>query len=340
MKKVLVFLLIIALIGGGYFFFQQKRVKQNQVMMAVLAERNFYTVKRGSVTKSISGSGFINPIQEKELVFLASGRMGELKIEKGQRVEKDQLLATLDNVSEEFSLLKSKHTYEQAQISSNPASIKERELEYKIAQMNYENTFLYAPFSGLITDVYVAVGDQMGASKAVAHLIDDSRYFIELRIDELDISQIKIGLPVRITVDAIPRVTFIGEVTEIELVAVNQGGIVTIPVKAEMVNANPLVKPGMSATARVVLDEAKDVLVVPLTAVANGSDGAYVLKRVDGGTEPVKVVTGIADDTMIAVLEGLEEGDQIIINNYNQAGGMRNGMPMRPGAPSVSVRYR
>lgn len=317
MKKFIAILLVpILIFAGGYYFYHKRVPKLNTEKATLAMSKNLYTVKKGSLTKTITSNGFIEPVQNKDLCFFTSGRIKEVKMIKGQRVEKGQLLAVLDNLSEELALIRAKNKYEEAKINSTSKEVEEKLLEYKIAERNYQNTFLYAPFSGLITEVGVEVNDQVNASTSVAQIFDNSSFVVELNIDEVDLGLIKLGQRVLITLDAFPEMKLTGEVTEIGFTALNQGGVVVVPIKVQISEVNEKIKPGLSVSAEIIVGQAKDQLIVPITSVIQKNNGAFVLKKVGDKFELTRVITGISNDVMVTVLDGLKEGDQIMINNY------------------------
>ncbi len=330
MKKFVIILVVIVLVcTGGYVLYKRKASGVQAVRDNLTRTDNLYTVAKGSVIKTISSNGFINPLREKNLNFKTTGRVKTLNVKKGDYVEQGDLLATLDNLSEELSMTKAQHSYEQAVISSSSSVKKERSLELDIAKLNYENTFLYAPFSGLVTSVDMEVDDQTNSSTAVIQLLELSGYILELNIDEVDMAQIQLDQIVMVTLEAFPELVLRGKVTEIGYIASSQSGVVSIPIKVEITGGDPRVKPGLSASAEIVIAQATDQVVVPITAVTEQANGTFVMKKVGDKIERSSVKTGISDDLMIVIEEGLVEGDQIVVNNYQAIDLIRNGMQNR-----------
>ncbi|MCK4259157.1 MAG: efflux RND transporter periplasmic adaptor subunit [Halanaerobiales bacterium] len=326
MKKAFIIILVLAvLVAGGWYFLSQRNGNTAKTSNTnILNPQNLYTVQKASFNATISSNGRIKPVEEKDLYFLTSGRVEEIKFEEGDIVKEGQLLATLDNLSEELSLARAKNNYDQAMISSTSTVKKEKLLEYQIAEKNYNNTFLYAPFSGLITSVDVEVNDQVNMSRKIIHLIDNSSYIIELNIDEVDLSQIEKNQKVTIVLEAYPDMLLRGEITKIGLVAENQGGVVMIPVEVKVPTTDPRVKSGLSASAEIIVGQVKNELVVPVTAVTEKNGKSIIMKKEGDTVKPVKVTTGISNDIMISVVDGLDEGDQIVANNFTAISAIRD----------------
>lgn len=325
MKKILIIFLVLVLLGGGgYLLFGQKNINPSSETKLGTESNNLYKVQKGGIIKTISSNGYINPKMEKDLTFMSSGNIKEIKVNQGDLVSKDELIATLDNLSEELAVIKAENSYKQAKISSTETVIKEKYLELQIAKQNLQNTFLYAPFSGILASVDLEVNDQVNSNTSIGYLYDNTNYIIELNIDEVDISQMEIGQMTIVTLDAYSNVILRGTISEIGLVAENNNGVITIPVTIELTNVDSSIRPGLSATADIIVAQAKDVVIVPLTAITSNQNGTFVQKKIGDKVESVQVTTGVSNDLMIAILDGLSEGDEIVVNNYQALEAIKN----------------
>ncbi len=323
MKKLLTIILIVILLGfGGYRIFQI-RLEQMQTSFEI-SDDELYSVQTGNIVQTISANGNIRPIKERELRFLTSGSVQMVEVKVGERVNSGDILAWLDNSSEELSLFRARNNYEQAKINATSIAIEERRLELEITEKNYENTYLHAPFSGLVTMVEMEEGEQVSSTQLVAKIMDDSMFVIEIRIDEADISQIEIGQRVSVDLIALPELELEGEVTDIGLTAETQGNVVIVPIRIEIENPGQSIKSGLSATANIVLEETNDVIVIPITSIFYMDGEPHVVKKSSDSFEYVQVVTGISDDTMVSVVEGLSEGERILINSYGFSEELQN----------------
>lgn len=316
MKKIWIGLIVIILIAcGGYYAYLQNHKKTEKANTNNFANRNVYTVKRDSLVKSISASGNLTPVKEKDLQFLNTGIVKDVTIKAGDRVKKGQVLASLENLENELSLAKAWNSYEEAKINASPTVQEERRMELQIAEKKYRNAQLTAPFSGLVTTFDIESNDQVSGSGVVGHMIDDSRYVMELNIDEADIFSLAVGQKAIVQLDSHADVKLNGEVTFISSTASTEGGVVAFPIKVEVGADHPMVKSGLSATAEIVVAEEQNVLVVPITSVIQRGKNTIVMKIVDGKPTPAPVKKGTSNDSMVVILEGLEEGDQIVLNN-------------------------
>lgn len=137
---------------------------------------------------------------------------------------------------------------------------------------------------------------------------------IALTVDELDIARLSIGQAVTVTLDALPGQSFDGEITEIDPNGENGGGSTKYSVTVTLPRTEDMLT-GMNAAVRVQLAENDDLLLIPLAAVQEDSDGIYVCtgydKKSDEPTKPVAITTGLSDGENVEVLSGLSEGDAV-----------------------------
>jgi HlyD family secretion protein len=184
----------------------------------------------------------------------------------------------------------------------------------------------------------------------------------EVEVDENDIVLVSLGDDATIEVDALPDVILAGEVTEIANTATVSGSGTTdqkteFIVKITITDPHSQLRPGMTATSDIVTEVRKNTLGVPIQAVAvrtedqlkdwrraeeDGSweadkDGFVELVFIvdDGLAKAVQVSTGIQSDTHIEIVEGLEEGAELVVGNYRAISrDLRDGSRLLPAGDS------
>jgi HlyD family secretion protein len=120
-----------------------------------------------------------------------------------------------------------------------------------------------------------------------------------------------------VQLDALPRVSLPALLEQIALVGRNDGGIVSYDVKVTLDSSDPRARVGMTAEATIVVEERKDVLLIPNLYIRldRQTDQAYVnVLRDDGSVEEVEVTLGLRGQETSEVLSGLREGDLILID--------------------------
>jgi len=278
------------------------------------------TVERGDLRKTVSTSGYLQPVDEKLLTFNLNGEIEEILIAEGQRVSEGEELIRLEKSQQELNYLKAKNAYELIKINGSESEIKEQELNLKIAEKNLKDTTLKALFSGLITEITVKRGDYVTQGTKVAYLIDDSSYEIEVSVNEIDSLEVKVGQEVIITLDAFPGREFSGKVKEIHNYTKNVNGVVTLPVIVQLDDVDKQFKPGFSALLEIIVGKAEGKLLIPITATLDRGGRQMIVKVIDNKPKLTPVKTGISDGIYTVIEDGLVEGEQILINVYEFAG--------------------
>lgn len=138
---------------------------------------------------------------------------------------------------------------------------------------NYENYTITAPISGTVTTKNVNAGENVqngNSATALAVIYDLSEVTFEMNIDELDISNVKVGQTVEVTADAFEDQTFEGTVTKVSMEGTAANGVTYYPVTVTMTEYGGLL-PGMNVTGVIILDEAEDALAIPVDALQRGN---------------------------------------------------------------------
>ncbi|RIH92423.1 efflux RND transporter periplasmic adaptor subunit [Meiothermus granaticius] len=192
-------------------------------------------------------------------------------------------------------------------------------LTLKNAQQDLANTKLYAPFNGTVSAVNAQVGGvgvsaSISGSTALLTLIDDSSVDLPVQIDETEISQVKQGQKVEVTLDAFPSRSFTGTVTGITPSATVVQNIAIFYVTVNVPNPEHLLKPGMTAEGEILIQEIPDAVQIPKRAVQTVRTRAYVkVQRADGSTEERRITVGPDDGTTLVVTRGLQPGETVVL---------------------------
>ena len=333
---ILVLLVVLVMAGLGYRYYQSRRPRE---VAGTIPKQSVLTVGRGSLSKSVSSTGAITANRDLELAFDVGGRVKQVLAQTTQTVEQGTILAELDQTRQELAYLSAKRELELARFEAAPSVLKEKELAFRVAEADLQATSLTAPFTGFIAGVSVQEEEWVSSGTIIMRILDTSRLFLGVGVDEIDIRHVQIGQEAMISIDAYPELSLPGTVVEVGIVPDNQGQIVVFPVKIELTQLDPRVRVGMSAEAEIVVQRAENVIVVPLEAVTQGR-GRSSVAVVQGETiQVVPVVTGLSDGFSIEIVEGLAEGDQILTSNPqlyrslqgNDAGQRSPQTPFQPG---------
>jgi len=151
----------------------------------------------------------------------------------------------------------------------------------------------------------------------VMTLGDTTQVYVQGKVDEADIGNVYLGQPARIRVESFPNKTFNGKVTKIAPLGVEKDNVTTFEVRVSIDNPTGELKTNMTANAEILITEHKNALTVPEQAIAyDNQKNAFAFvpdpKEKDGQRKvPVKV--GISNGSKTEILDGLKEGDTIVL---------------------------
>jgi len=248
---------------------------------------------------------------------------GILKVKEYRGLASAETIADADEdlALKEAQLNDARRRYERLKDGADPAEVSAAEARIAAAQSTLNLAFIAAPFDGTVTQAEPAVGDQ-ASTGAVAFRVDDlSHLLVDVQVSEVDINTLSIGQTAALTFDAILGKEYHGEIVEVGQAGDNVQGVVNFTVTIELTDADELVKPGMTAAVNIVVQEVKDVVLVPNRAVRLVDAERVVFVLVNGIPQQVKVELGSSSDTMSVLIDGdLKEGDEIILNPPSVSG--------------------
>ena len=258
---------------------------------------------------------------------------------EGDFVNKGTAMFRMSSKSADSLVRNYKDTMDKAQESLESAQSK-----VDSTQDSYENYTITAPISGTVITKSVKAGDKIsggGNSGAVtlATIYDLSQVTFEMSVDELDVQSVQVGQSVVVTADAFENQTFSGKVTNVSLASSNSNGVTNYPVTVTLDEVGGLL-PGMNVDGQIILEEAENVLVVPVDSLMRGNK-VYVkddtVKEADGavpaGFRSVDVETGLINDDFVEIVSGLSEGDVVYVAESSASSSFSMEM-MMPGGPS------
>ena len=240
-----------------------------------------------------------------------------------------------------------------ALIGVDQAIIEQRQAQLAAAQVNLGYTNIVSPVDGTVVSRNVTVGQTVAASFQTPTLFliatDLTKMQVDTNVSESDIGGISEGDKALFTVDAFPKRSFQGTVSQVRQSPQTVQNVVTYDVVVSVDNADLALKPGMTAANRIVIDERSNVLRVPSQALRYAPATAGATRRSgrstrtpstpqarvwllrDGKPVRVAVTAGLDDDTYTEIVKGeIKPGDQVIIaeqrsgnNNNNRAAAPR-----------------
>jgi HlyD family secretion protein len=192
------------------------------------------------------------------------------------------------------------------------------------AEESLRNTTIRSPIKGVVLTRDREVGDAVSsilnlgsAATLIMTLGDVSSVYVEGQVDEADVGKIRVGLPVRTTVESFSGESFEGTVTRIAPIGRQRDNVTTFDVRVSIANPQGKLRVNMSANAEIVLENRKNTLLVPEAALIRDKDGKPSVQQRDisakAGFRKVPVKTGISNGQRTEVLEGLSDGKELVL---------------------------
>lgn len=304
-----------------------------------------------SVTANYSGTATLEAVGDAQVVSKTTGIVLKILVEEGQRVEKGQLLAQLDDDQARNKLAQADATLKKAQAAYDKA---EKGLALKItpradydrdkydletqravvagAQLDVSYTRIVAPISGVVAKRSIKVGNLVQTNQNLFQVVDLDPLEAVLNVPERDLDTLKAGQPVQMRVDALGGKSFAGTIARIAPVVDAASG--TFRATCQFRDRSGSLKPGMFGRIEVAYDERHDALVVPRTALVeeDGEAAVFVIEKNIVATATASATKNVigevkaeitsstpARETLVAkrriVKTGYVEGDRVEIRD-------------------------
>jgi len=368
--KICVILLVLGIAGGGFYIYSQKNSKKNVKLETILPNLD-------DIVQTITATGRVQPIDQVDIGTEVSGTVSRIYTDFNQNVEKGQILLEIDPLKAKAKVEQTKASYRSAE---NEAQYQKRnydriyelfqkgsvaatdletaEYRYKNAQnslinaksnldqaqLDLANCTIRSPIDGIVLNRAVEAGQTVAASLSAPTLFTLARDLTQMEVkadvDEADIGQVKTNQRVEFTVDAFPNDKFTGSVQEVRLSPNISSNVVTYTVIIRASNPDQKLLPGMTANCDIIVEEAIQVLTIPMRALQFKPDEntpGYVVPKLaessesplsekkrgagkrgnqnrsrvwilsgDGSLQNQRVNLGLSDGTKIQVVEGLD----------------------------------
>ena len=280
--------------------------------------------------KDCAGSGSFSYAASGQVTARSGGKLETLTVQEGSQVVKDQVIGSFEETDLTTQIENARIAVENAE-----NAVENAQLTLKNAQDSLENYTITSTIDGTVIEKNLDVGDNIDgtssttASSGVTYpavIYDLSGLTFDVSIHELHINQIQVGQSVEITSNAAEGETFTGHVDKVNINGVTTSGTTNYPVTILLDDAGDLL-PGMNVSARIIVEEQSTALCVPIEAVEQGDGGTVLLPGPDaeydkddnlvspGTIERRTVTLGRNNDSYIEILDGLSEGEQVLIQN-------------------------
>lgn len=335
-KQWLIALVLVAMAVGGAVVLQNM---DNGTAAAESGERpasvvNTVVPERDTVRDVVKAVGSLRALNAVELTTEVSGRVTELNLETGRRVEQGQLLLRLDDRQARADLkiieaqladarrqydralqLRSNNSISQSQVDELRTAVDVAEAQRQSARVRLENHRIEAPFAGVVGLSDLSVGAYLTSGTSVTTLDSTDQMELNFAIPERFLGQVALGQTVSGQSPAYPDQAFSGKLAQLGT-RINELSR-TLPVRALIDNPDGQLRPGQFMSATLTLRQ-REALVIPEQAVMIRGDEKYVFVAEDGLARRVSVVLGSRTPGWVEVVKGLAMDDRIIVTGQDR----------------------
>lgn len=295
-------------------------------------------IEKQNIVQSVTTSGKIESETTVKLSFLAPGKLVYIGAKKGDFVKSGQTIASLDTRSVQKNLennlrdySKQRNTFDDtlenyqnrtpAQainddmkriLQNNQYDLEKAIISVELQSLAKEQSYLVSPIDGVITDSGAEVPGINIAVTNSYQIADPDHVKFVIEVDESDIGKVRMGMPVKVTLESFPDDPINLTVSNIDFTShTSSNGGNVFDVEAQIPdNAEYKYRIGMTGDAEIITSEKKNVLTVPLGSIV---DDKFVYIRNGQYFEKRKVVLGVQNDTDKEAIVGVHAGDEVAI---------------------------
>jgi len=215
-------------------------------------------------------------------------------------------------------------TVTRADVERARAEVAREQAAVDRAEEDLRNSTITSPIDGVVLSRDVEPGDAVSSilvlgsqATLVCTLGDTSQLYVKGKVDEADIGKVYEGQPSRITVESHKDKSFSGVVDKISPLGAEKDNVTTFEVRVTITENSDVLRANMTANAEIILEEKKNLLIIPESAVIYDKERNTTVEIPDplaeGGRRKIPVKLGLSNGVKTEVVEGLEEGQQIVL---------------------------
>lgn len=305
-------------------------------LVAAIAAAEGDSLSPGALVMSLQDEGAQEgaPRKEQPVRLRVGGKVAQVLVQEGARVTEGDLLLVLSNDDLQLSLRQAENDLliqEQnlanltnpardpsGQLALVQARVRQAEASLRQRQSDVSDLQVVAPVSGQLSALAVRPGERVTVNQPLFHVADYGSMQVTIAVDELDIARVREGQRAEVELDALPGKVYAGRVTSLNPEGSRRSDIATFDVTVAIDSPAGLLS-GMNATASIEVESRSAALWVPASAVSFRQGKASVRRLENDQPVEVSVQTGLRTPTQVEIVDGLTEGEQIILTIIEQS---------------------
>jgi membrane fusion protein (multidrug efflux system) len=286
-------------------------------------------VMKGPIARQTTLSGEVKAIDSIAVIVPTQGVVAEIRFKEGEMVKKGDLLIRLDDAQARAELYEARARLKEAEGAYHRAKELDRrgfgsssDVEKAYAQMNVakaqvdkarfmlSQTRVVAPFDGYMSIRHVSLGAFVTPNQEIANLVSLDPLYVDFSVPESLYSSLTLGSEISVTIpggDILPYSAKIAAINpSVDSVSRN------VTARATLGNKDNVLRPGMFAQVSLPLGREESALLVPENSVMKDGDRSFVFVVKGGRADQRSVVLGLKEGENVQVVDGLEEGEQVV----------------------------
>jgi len=254
------------------------------------------------------------------------------------------LLATKQNRDSEAEFMAAKQDFEKAQEKYN--LVEKSGIPINQSPEQFQGSNIVAPMDGTVLTKNVEIGESItsgvssfNAGTVLFTVADVSKMIVKAGVNEVDIGKVRVGMPVKVTLDAYPKVSFAGRIDRIAPAVRLDDKVRVFDVEVRLDSQGRELRTGMTANIEMIGEKKDKVLSVPVESVFQRDEGeiVYIKKKIDPKVAAAKVkktadgkqdkdawkkffdkrvvVTGLSDNARVEIVKGLKLGEEVALED-------------------------
>lgn len=290
-------------------------------------------VTPGAISNKINLPGSIEPWTRLELISKIAGSIEEVLVQEGDSVKEGDIIAkiesddyriALDRATAAYKLAKAdferdKSVYAKGAIPT--AELDARETNMQTAKADLDNATLLlsrctikAPINGVIRSLDAKVGLYLGIGDPIGRILQIDKVKAVIGIPESDITAVRNLPTVDLTIQALDNLQIVGKNYFVSSSPETAARLYRI--ELEIDNPDHRILPGMFVRANIIKQSREDALSIPFYSIISRNDEQYVFIERDGVVRKQPVQTGIMEQWMVEITDGLQSGDRIVVEGH------------------------
>ncbi len=342
MKKIVIGIVLAAILGLLARGIQRSISASNQKVVSIpeLQQEmgipvNIEPAVRRSLEETRIYSGTIKGKDQADATAKVMERLDQITVRVGERVQKGAVVAKLNRENPNaryqqarLALENARKEFERAEALFREGAISQRdrdnaELQFNLSKEDFETASrlldVVSPISGIVTELFQDPGVTVAPGTPIVRIASLGTVELEAKVSEADILDMRRNQKAEIVITGTPR-QFVGTVDRISLSADPEDRNFRVWISID--NREGILRPGMFATARIVIRESDSTLVVAKDSIVKEGNEEFVfIINANNTAERRTILTGVSDERFIEVQNGINEGELVVILGQNKLEG-------------------